>query len=404
MTSAQMQSGRGRAFDTLRPFVRGLGGPVFTSVLLLSAVFVLFLFDLRAEKIFSFPATLEGATREDVAAFWRAGKMALSGDAALAYDAEAFRAGLLAPNRGLLWLNPPHFLLVVVPLGLLSYPAAKTALLAAGFAALLLSARIANPKAINFGAILLSPAAFASALVMQLGPLVAAGLASALALSERRPLAAGFILSLLTMKPQYGAMAPIFLAAIGAWRTIGAAAGFSLCLMALSALVFGGEPWAAFFQSMAGGAMAGHGSDIHRDMVTVHQTIGKLGGADALRSAGQFAASLIAGGAVFFAARRWPRQAAIGFTLLASALASPSLWIYDWPIIAAGLFMLARASSPWPPHLQLLAGALWIAPLISLGYASIESSLAAPGILIATLGGFWFWGERLGREGAARFR
>jgi hypothetical protein len=103
---------------------------------------------------------------------------------------------------------------------------------------------------------------------------------------------------------------------------------------------------------------------------------------------------------VFLAAKRWLREAAIGFTLLASAFASPSLWIYDWPLVAAGLFMLARAGAPFPPALQLLAGALWIAPLISLGFTTMESALAAPAIFAAALGACWFWGEKLTRNAA----
>lgn len=376
------------------------GGAVFLVIVILTAVFVAFLFGLRAEKIFSLPATIDSASREDLAAFWRAGRMAIEGMAASAYDAEAFRAGLPAPDKGLLWLNPPHFLLIVAPLGLLPFPAAKGAIIAASIASLLLMVRTINPRPVFYAAILLSPAAFASALVMQTGPMIALGLASALILSERRPILAGLILAVLTMKPQYGLFAPIFLAARGEWRAFVVASIGAATLAALSAALFGAEVWTAFFHAVSGGEIAAHGARLHRDMVTIHQTIGKLGGSESLRAIGQLAAMAIAGAGVFLAAKRWPRDAAIGFTLLASAFASPSLWVYDWPLVAAGLFMLARAGAPFPPALQLLAGALWIAPLISLGFTTMESALAAPAIFAAALGAFWFWGEKLTRNAA----
>lgn len=343
--------------------------------------------------MFSFPAFDELTTKEDAVAFWRAGRMALGGEAALAYDAAAFREGLAPPNDSLLWLNPPHFFLVTAPLGLLPYPAAKAAIVAASLAALLLTVRIANPRPLFFIAILLSPAAYVSALVMQTGPLVAAGLVGGLVIARQRPILSGLLLALLTMKPQYGLMAPVFLAAIGAWRAFAAAGVLSLALAALSALLFGAETWAAFFTSATDGALSAHGAKLHRDMVTLHQTIGKIGAGETVRLGGQVAAILLCAGAVFSAARRWPRAQAIGFALLASAFASPSLWVYDWPLVAAGLIMLARGLA-WPWRLQLLASALWIAPLISPGFMTMESSLVAPAIFAAALIGFWTWTER----------
>lgn len=377
------------------------GGRVFAATLLLTAMFVFGLYNLRAEKIFTLPATIEHATAADFSAYWRAGHMAREGDAALAYDAKEFRAGLPPPNERQLWLHPPHFLLVAAPLSFLPFPALKALWIALSVICLLLCARTTSPQTLFYLAVLLSPGAFASALVLQMGPMIAAGLASSLVLAKRRPIVAGVILALLTMKPQYGLMAPIFLAATRAWRAFAVAAIATILLSAISVFIFGVDPWLAFFHSATAGALAEHALALHRDMVSVQASFAKLHFAPPLRAAAQLCATVVSAVAVYFAARRWPRDAAIGFTLLVSAFAAPSVWIYDWPLVAAGLFMLARAASPWPAHLQILAGALWITPLISLGLLTLESSLAAPVIFASALAAFWVWGERLAAHGRA---
>jgi hypothetical protein len=363
-----------------------MGGRWFASALFLVSVFVLVLFEARSGKIFALPATLAEASREDLVAFWKAAHLALEGLAANAYNPAAFRAGLPANAQGLLFLNPPHFFLLVAPLGLVSYGTAKALWIALSAAAMAGLAFLTKPPArwLCIAALLLSPAMFASLLVLQTGPFVAIGLASALLLSRDRPVLAGLLLALLTMKPQFGLMAPVFLAARGEWRAFLAAAAFTLVFVAVSGAIFGIGAWRAFFDSL-GSVHAAHAANIHRDLVSVHQTVGKLGGGDAVRTAAQLATIALGAVAVFFAAKRWPRDAAIGFTLLVSAFVSPSLWIYDWPLVAAGLILLMRAQSPWPMHAQLFAALLWIAPLISLGFTTTESSLAAPIIFAATL-------------------
>lgn len=366
------------------------GGPVFAMILILTSMFTALLFDLRAEKILALPALAAEASAEDVVAFQRAADMAAAGQASEAYDAAAFREGLSPQHKGMLWLNPPHGFLLVAPMSGAPYGAAKVALLALTILALAAIGAMARAPLWMVAALIVSPAAFASLLVMQTGPLIALGLLAAFMLAPSRPAAAGLILALLTLKPQYGLMAPVFLVALGCWRAIGWGAVFSAVLTALSVAAYGAGPWLAFFESMTGGTMSAHGANLHRDMLSAGSTLLKLG-AGPLSGAAQIVAIAACAAVTFVAARRLPRDAAIGVALLASAAASPSLWVYDWPLIAAGLLMLARASSPWPPLLQLAAGLLWIGPLYSLGAGSMASSLIAPALLALTFSGFVCW-------------
>jgi hypothetical protein len=378
-------------FGFFAPATRG--GPVFALIVLMSAMFCGVLFDLRADKIFALPASVAEASAEDIVAFTRAAAMAAEGRAAEAYDAAAFRAGLPPEHAGMLWLNPPHAFLLVAPLADASYGGAKLSLLLLTILSLASIGVLARAPLWMIAALIVSPAAFASLLVMQTGPLIALGLLAAFTLAPSRPVAAGLILALLTVKPQYGLMAPFFLAALGLWRAMGWAAVFSAALAVLSMAIYGAQPWAAFFESMTGGAMSAHAANLHRDMLSAGSTLIKLA-AGPLSGAGQAIAVIVCGAVTVFAARRLPRDAAIGVALLASAAASPSLWVYDWPLIAAGLLMLASASSPWPPILQIAAGLLWIGPLYSLGFGTMASSLIAPALLALTLGGFVYWRVR----------
>lgn len=393
-----MAANKGGVWTEIGGLAGLLGGRGFAAALFLYAVFSLALFHLRAEPIFDAPPSLAEAGKGDFPAFWRAGEMALGGNAAQAYDPAAFRSGFGEDGQGLLFLNPPQFFLLIWPFSLLSYGVAKTVWLVLNALALAAVAVLAGRGRTQTGLFLvflaLSPAAFAAFLPAQVSPLVAAGLLAAMILAKERPIAAGLLLALLTAKPQYAMLVPVFLAARGEWRAFAAAAVLSLLFAALSFFVLGAQAWTAFFGAL-GGEHLSHAELLMRDMVTVHQTAGKLGAGPAARMAAQLAAA--AGGAVMVwtVARRWRRDAAIGFTLIASTFVSLSLWVYDWPMFAAGLFMLARECGRWPASLQLAAALLWAAPLISLGFATMDSSLAAPAIAAIAIGLFFVRGKTL---------
>lgn len=376
---------------------RDAGGKAFFLLAALTAVFVLGLFNLRAEKILYIPSSIEEVGKEDLLAFWRGGALALEGRAADAYDAETFRSALPESGENLLFLNPPHFFLMIAPIARLPYGAAKLIwmglnILAMGGVALL-AAQGKRQAAVFLLLAFLSPAAFGSFFCWQMAPFVAVGLAAALLKSHSRPILAGAILALLTVKPQYGLMAPVLLAAFGDWRAIVAAAGFALALVAASVFMFGAETWSAFFASLTLNH-APHASQVARDMLTIHQTAAKLGLIGADRWSVQLLGVLALALAVFIGGRRWSREAAVGFALIASAAASPSLWVYDWPIVTAGLFLLARAAGPWPFTVQVAAFGAWIGPLISLGFATMASSVVAPVLLILALTLFYAHLER----------
>lgn len=366
--------------EDLRLAANRLGGRVFLGSLIVSIIFCFGLFVLRADKFLFLPGDIANASAEDLVAFWRASQMALAGEAAAAYDRLAFQTSLTAPNNTLIWWNPPHAFLLIWPLSLAPYGVAKVFWVVSSLAALAGIAKLSRTSALGLAAILVSPAAFASLLVLQSGPFIALGLLAAFLMADRRPLLCGLLLAILTVKPQYGLMAPVFLAAIGAWRAFGAAAAFTAILALVSAIVFGVDTWRQFFTAPLGDYLT---TALNRDMVAVGHSLQKAGLGDNTAMAAQVATIIGCGVVVWFAGKRTPRQIAVGVALLASALAAPSIWIYDWPLVAAGLLMLARSASPWPISLQIVAGLAWIGPLYSLGLTTMTSSLVAP-IALAT--------------------
>lgn len=364
-----------------------IGGRVYAAAIVLSAIVSAMLFYAHGGAIFSLPASVHAAGPEDLRVFWRAGQMVLGGETSAIYDGETLSAAFSNDGRGLRWFNPPHALFLVLPLGLLPYGAAKALWLIASAASLLLIARIAAPQSPSLmAASVIGPAAFISLLVMQAGPFMTLLLMGGLLLAERRPVLAGLLLAILTIKPQYGLMAPVFLAARGNWRAFVSAAGFAALLVLASLIAFGADAWRGFIDAVSGN----HIALVHRGMVTAAQAAGKLGLDGDARLAVQIAAMLAGAAATYLAARRCARIEAIAVALIASAVASPSFWLYDWAFVGAAFMLLTRAG-PWPVAVDAVAAAAVFAPFFGLGAGTDASSIATTATLIASLFAVTHW-------------
>ncbi|HWY25534.1 MAG TPA: glycosyltransferase family 87 protein, partial [Nevskia sp.] len=167
------------------------------------------------------------SVRPDFVVFWAASRLALSGDAAGAYDAAVIAPvehEALPQLQGMgQWVYPPNFLLLVLPLALLpffwSYLAFMASTLCA-YAAVL--CRVVNSRAALMPA-LAFPAVCINVVEGQNGFLVAALMGGALLLLPRRPARAGVLIGLLTIKPQLGLLLPLVLISAGQWRALWAA-------------------------------------------------------------------------------------------------------------------------------------------------------------------------------------
>lgn len=275
----------------------------------------------------------------DFILFWMGGRLAVTHDAAQAYDTAAVAANLTGyldlaegGDSSFRLLYPPTLLLILWPLGLLNYSAAFT-LWIAGTGGLYLSALY---RIVPRGAILLAGfslyVAEKNLFWGQGGFLIAGLLALALQLFDRRPFIGGLVLGLLTVKPQYGVLFPIVLAASGQWRAIAGACVSSIALAGLTTACYGLTIWAAFSRSL--GLVSPDSLAAQSDFQVVHQTLfGLAYWADA-GVAAQWAFQLAGGGlATVLICIIWRRP--VSAALKASALgagvllATPYMLAYD---------------------------------------------------------------------------
>src|ERR1700761_2077185 len=188
----------------------------------------------------------------DFVSFYAAGKLALTGTPALAYDRAAHAAAAVAataPNTPYhYFFYPPVYLLLCAPLALLPYLAAFYSFQAFSLAAwLLMMGRVLDARGAAWCLpVLAYPAVFWTLGLGQNAFLTAALLGGMTLLVDRRPIAAGMLLGLLCYKPHLALLAPVVLAAGGHWRTFAAAAATVAVAVGLSLAFFGVETWDAY--------------------------------------------------------------------------------------------------------------------------------------------------------------
>jgi len=175
---------------------------------------------------------------------WFFGKAALLPDPGRFYDPAVYRHWLdqTVPQDifNHLWSYPPSFLLMAAPLGGLSYPVALAVWTLAGLLCLYLAVRGDGLRTL---AIFGSTASLFCLIGGQISFFMAALLLGALRLLDRRPLLAGFLIALCTVKPQMGFLFPVLLIASRRWRVLAAATFGTLALVAATSLIWGLDVW-----------------------------------------------------------------------------------------------------------------------------------------------------------------
>lgn len=330
--------------------------------------------------------------RNDFLAFWVAARMAFAGDAGAAYDPAHFMAayeavggtGFILP---LGWHNPPSFLLLLAPLGLLPYVPAFVAWLVG--TALLFTWAIGQvlrgvPGA---GAVALAfPATFLCVWEGQNAFLVAALFGAALARLETKPMLAGLFIGLLSVKPQFGVLLPLLLAVGGHWRCFAAATATVGAMVLLSAVWFGTSAWLAFFPSLAASRDAYLGDFVPDTLQTVYGVIARMIGSRSLAAAVHGAAAI---GVAAVVVALWRRPASLevraAAAIAASFLVTPYAFPYDAVAVTMGAAFLARAAldrGALRAEAVLLAAAC-LMPAFGLVVRSGISGIMAYGLLLA---------------------
>ncbi len=283
----------------------------------------------------------------DFFALWSWAKIASNHPVAELYDAGKLHDAQLA--LGMLPLEqapfpyPPTFLLMLWPLGFLSYGAAYAAWIGVTLPlCLLASCAGARGKAPMAVATLLAPTTAVCLVCGQSGFLLAALLVGGLRLLPRRPVLAGVLFGLLAYKPQFGILLPVALVAAGQWRCIAAACATTAGLVVVTVAAFGASMWETWWR-----ALPVYAAWFYKVMVanplmpTVLTNLQRLGASQGLARAAQVAAALAAGIVVWRAWRRLPHSLAVPALLAATCLATPYAFVYDLPMLSSAVFLFA---------------------------------------------------------------
>jgi hypothetical protein len=186
----------------------------------------------------------------DFANTWVGGALALSLHPQSHFAVDAYNA-LLADKFGAqyplhIWSYPPHFLLFTWPFALMPYMLAYVVYCVAGLLVYVAVVSDGERRADHLVLLILAPAVTVNIWCGQNGFWTAALLAGGLIQLDRRPLLAGVLFGVLSIKPQLGVLLPLMLALTGRWRTIVSAAITIAALLALTSVIFGADAWTAY--------------------------------------------------------------------------------------------------------------------------------------------------------------
>ncbi len=326
-----------------------------------------------------------GGGPADFVSVWAAGRMALAGHAAAAYDWPALKlveqrvVGQFDGYVG--WQYPPTFLFVAAALSLLPYVSAFAFWVFSTLLAYLAAIRGIIGDRVGYFLAAAFPAVLANFIVGQNGFLSAGLIGGTLTLMERRPICAGVLLGLLTYKPHLGLLFPIALIASGRWRVFITAGIVAVLMAAASWVVFGGGSWQAFSPGI-GHALVSDGLADWGKLQSAFGFMRALGGSDALAWIVQIALAVIAAGAI---AVLWHgttayeiKAAALGTGAL---LATPHLFTYDLVALAVPLAFLFRLGRMHGFLAHEVAG-IGLACLLILIFPFVEAPVGFAAVLV----------------------
>jgi arabinofuranan 3-O-arabinosyltransferase len=282
---------------------------------------------------------------------WAAGRLALDGHAAAAWDWTVHRDAEVAVlghdfpgNYG--WHYPPTYLFVAAALATLPYLVALLGWLALTLPMYLAAVRAIMGERLGILIACAFPAAMWNMLVGQNGFLTAALIGFILLTLDTRPIVAGVLLGLLTYKPQFGILFPIVLAASGQWLVIAAATATAAILVAASAAVFGLAAWSAFFtwlpatsEIILGDGRAGLNK--LQSLFGVARWLG-AGTTTAFIAQGLLIAACAVALVMITRDRRVPNEVKSAALATGALLATPYLYMYDFPVLMIPLAFLLR--------------------------------------------------------------
>ena len=343
----------------------------------------------------------------DFMAIWTGGVLAAEGDGIDAYDPGKNFAALqramddeTPPN--LPFLHPPQFLLAAAPFGALPYLPAWLLFAAFSAAAYLAAAAKCAPKGPAMLVAVAAPAFFLNIANGQAGLLIAASFAFAAVSLKRRPLLAGLFFGLVAIKPQYGVLIPIALAAGGCWRAFAGAAASVLAQAAIATIAFGGDVWSAFLGKLSYAndlILVGGGLEWEK-FISLYGGLRGLGAShDAALGGHVTFAVIIAASLVLLWRSGADLRVKLAALISGALLASPYALDYDAALLLPAIALMAslgieRGFAPFEKSVLALA---YLAPIV--GFQITQLTF----VPLSFLSGALLFAAILRRSGSLRF-
>ena len=308
--------------------------------------------------------------------FWMAGHAAWGPDPARFYDLVTYQAAMGpivgAGYNGQVWSYPPSVMLVAAPFGRLPYLAALALWSSIGPIVLYAALRGWTRDRRLIIAAVASPAAIFGLISGQFAYLAAALMLTVLRWRHARPVAAGALLGLLTIKPQLGLFFPLLLLAERNWRAIAAAALVAGMIVGVTALIWGPEAWRAYVElgmPTQSRVLSDPDKLVEPFMPTIFMNMRTIGASVGAAYVVQAVAAVVAGAIILwgFAKPRFGAASGALLFLTASAAGTPYLMSYDTLALGVAALFAAQAGAigRWPLYglyfltlLQLVFGNL----------------------------------------------
>jgi glycosyl transferase family 87 len=325
---------------------------------------------------------------------WAAGRMALDGHPALAWDwdlQKRIELDVLTQDfvGYFAWHYPPPFLFVAAFLAQFPYAVAFIGWVSASLLPYVAVMRLIVGRAFGFLLALAFPLVLSNALVGQNGFLTAALIGGTLFFLPTRPVVSGICLGLLSYKPQYGLLFPLVLIAAAEWTVFVTAGIVAVLLAFVSWLAFGTESWQAFFHwmPMFSQAFLTEGKAPWWKLQSVLALVRYFGGSEHLAWTLQW---IMTASVAVTLVTIW--RSKLRYSLKAASLAvgtllvTPYLFRYDMMVLAIPVAWLVRLGLAggflW---LELPALALVFALILSFIFVGIPVGLAANSIVAALI-------------------
>jgi hypothetical protein len=329
---------------------------------------------LAAYQLGDFGPQTGGIKNSDFVLLWSASRLALEKEPAKVYRVPQLRQAQTALGEDkaklLPWLYPPSFLLLVLPLGLLPYLVSLTSWLAATLWSALAVLRRIAPDPLTRKLALAFPGNALNFFYGQGIFLLIFLMGGGLLAVDSYPLWGGLLLGLgISYKPHLGFL--VLLACLGGrrWKALGAILATVGSLALLSAVVFGGDIWMQFWQTLPlAREIVGTVAELWPRMSTPFAAVRLLGGGLPAAWTIQGIVTGLVAVIVFWVWRQEAPLALRASTLVVGALlATPYAFEYDLALLSLPLAWMGWEGfvSGWKSWEKYWLPVVWLTPFLT---------------------------------------